>query len=288
MSRRRKIETNSKMEEHHGNKGIALLLVIIIVLAGLGATATYWLMSQPSGGHIESGDEGGGGIVPHQENTVISADLSVKYSSISNIPKKVLGELFVTTTCPYCAHTEDDLTSIEGQRGDFYFVSFVADKNRDAYDRYQEISKKQGTPDTEFDGGYRAELGAVDPSKFISDISACKDYHPVPVEIHISKRYSSHRASLSIDVFLGEESFKGSIKAFVIDKNSPWKNVNGESIPNAFVGYLLNKDINFNGEEITETGQWSTTGNKPLSDLAVVVEVYDEKGYGLQAYRIDL
>ena len=299
MSRRRKDYSDSVEETHAGgkNKGLAILIVLIIALAGVGAAATYWMMSSPSGGHVSTGTGGEGGTstpttpsgTTENPQTVIDAQLSVKYSSLSSVNKKVIGELFVTTSCPYCAITEGDLSGIESQRNDFYFVTFVADKNQDAYYRYKQISQNQGTPDTEFDGGYRSELGAVNSSKFIDDIEACKQNPGTPVDINaqiVSK--TEGKASVSIYVNIGDKNFNGNIKAFVIDKDSQWKNVRGESIPNAFVGYLLNDDISLSGGNVEKTGQWKMDGTKSFSELAIVIAVYDSSGHAVQAYRIDL
>ncbi len=300
MAKRRKIETDSDENMEHQDrkkKNLAVFMVLIVALAGIGAASTYWIMEQP-GGYVESGT-GNSGISgassSGEENTggttetIINADLTVGFSSISSVEKKVIGELFVTTTCPYCAKTEDDLTQIETQRDDFYFVTFVLDKNQDAYLRYKQISQNQGTPDTEFDGGYRSELGAVELGNFLNDIEACKNAPGAPVEIAGSiTSESGTKASVSLNVFVGDKDFQGNVKAFVIDKKSPWINVNQERIPNAFVGYLLNEDVSLSGGDVSKSGQWKVSGAKSFSELAVVVVVYDSGGHALQAYRIDL
>jgi hypothetical protein len=298
MSRRRKNTTEyEESREMSGgkNKGLALLFIIIIVLAGVGAAATYWMMSQPSGGYISTGDDEENST-PNTESgssenptTVINAQLSVKYTPLTSVSKKVIGELFVETTCPACPKAENDLKSIESQRDDFYLVSLVVDKNQDALSRFVNTYKLRYTPTTVFDGGYREEVGAVRIDNYTRDINECKNSPATPVEISgnvVSK--SGSRATVSVNVVVGDKNFNGNVKAFVIDKNSNWKNTAHERIPNAFLGYLPNDDISLSNGNIDKTGQWKMDGTKSFSELAVVIAIYDSNGYALQAYRIDL
>ena len=129
----------------------------------------------------------------------------------------------------------------------------------------------------------------MNSSKFIEDIEACKQNPGTPAEIHaqvLSK--SGGKATVSIDVNVGDKNFNGNIKAFVIDKNSPWLNRRNERIPNAFIGYLLNDDISLSGGNVDKTGQWKIDSEKSFSELAIVIAVYDSSGHAVQAYRIDL
>ncbi len=305
MSRRRK-DLDSVEDVHAGgkNKGLAILIVLIIALAGVGATATYWMMSSPSGGHVSTGTGGGGTSTPpspsgttENPQTEIDAQLSVKYSSLSSVNKKVIGELFVQPSCSACPIAEDDLKSIESQRNDFYFVSFVLvnmndEITREGIYRYEEMGyslRALGTPDTEFDGGYERERGAVPMENYTNDIEACKNAPAVPVKIAgniISE--SSNTAKISVNVLVGDNNFKGKVRAFVIDKNSNLKNTQGEKIPNVFLGYLLNDSISLSSGNVDKTGQWKIDSEKSFSELAIVIAVYDSSGHAVQAYRIDL
>ncbi len=273
MSKRRKETNEFDAESHAGDmrkKNLALFISILIVIAGVGAASAYWLISGTGGGSIETTTSGGSG------------------GTTTTKVHHVIGELFVTTTCPYCANAEDDLKNIENSRNDFYFVTFIADVNQDAYNRYTEVSKQQGTPDTEFDGGVKGELGAVDSSKYTSDIDYCKGRDVPDIRITGSAHSFSSGISYSVGVSVQSGSFSGHIRAFVIEKVSGYTNVKNKPIPNAFMGYALNQDMSVSsGSAYSKSGTWNGDVSDP-SNMAIVVAVYDSNGHAVQAYRMNL
>jgi hypothetical protein len=280
MSKRRKdmkepetVDTSSK------NKALFMAIVMLLAIVMASAVAAYYVYSSPSAG-IETGDVSGGGD-------------SGSGSSGESVPTvrnhMVIGELFVTTRCPYCAVAESDLKNLEESRGDFYFVTMVADVNEDAYNRYMEISKQQGTPDTEFDGGRRGELGAVDTTNYVNDIEYCKNSDVKDVRISgdasvVDSNHLSVRASVSVP----GGTFNGHIRVFVIEKTSRYMNVNNEPIPNAFLGYAINEDLTTSsGNPYSRTVTWEGDYGD-ASNIAIIIAVYDSYGMGTNAYGIDL
>ncbi len=280
MSKRRNDTYEMKPDDVSAkNKALFMAIILILAIGTASAVAAYYIYSSPSAG-IEAGDTS-----PSDGGDSGSTDAAVPI--VRN--HMVIGELFVTTTCPYCAVAESDLETLEQDRGDFYFVTMVADVNKDAYDRYMEISKQQGTPDTEFDGGRRGELGAVDASNYVNDIEYCKSSAVDDVRISgdASVMDSSH-LSVRVSVSVPSGTFKGHIRAFVIEKTSRYVNVKNESIPNAFLGYAINEDIttssgNAYSKTVTWEGDYRDAGN-----IAIIVAVYDSYGMGVNAYRINL
>jgi len=279
MSKRRKeIREAEEDTEISSKKNKALLMAIMMIFAvGIAsAVAAYYVYSSPGGG-ISPGD-GGGGNPPDDGGSV---------PIVKN--HMVIGELFVTTQCQYCAKTESDLKNLEQNRNDFYFVTMVADVNEDAYNRYQEISKQQGTPDTEFDGGRKGELGAVEPSYFINDIEYCKSTGVKDIRISGNARVlDNNHISVTVMLSTPEGSFSGHVRAFVIEKTSRYTNTNDEPIPNAFLGYALNEDVTVTGSNpYSKTMTWEGDyGN--ANNIAIVIAVYDADGMGVNAYRINL
>ncbi len=277
MSRRRKKMPDFGENDINGGrnrKNMAVFLALVLVISGIGAASAYWLIEGGGGGSVESTESKETGWA------VIDVPLTRKHN--------VIGELFVTTTCPYCVEAEEDLAAIESSRSDFYFVTFIADADQDAYIRYTEISKQQGTPDTEFDGGRAGELGAVDPSAYIDDIEYCRNLDVPEVIVGGNAYPTDSGISFSIRVSVGSGTFSGHIRAFVIEKTSRYLNVENEPIPNAFVGYALNDDFSVSASnDYVRSGTWNGDVVNP-NNMAIVVAVYDENGYGVQAYRIDI
>ncbi len=277
MSKRRKQTTDFDVKNtnsERNRKNTAVFLVLVLILSGVGVTSAYWLAGRGGGGILDSSGNGeSGGALVEVPTT--------RY-------RNVIGELFVTTTCPYCVKAEDDLAAIESERDDFHFVTFVADANEEAYARYNEISKRQGTPDTEFDGGRVGELGAVDSASYVKDIEYCKNVG-VPEVIVGGRAYLTDSGiSFLIRLSVNSGTFSGQIRAFVIEKASRYLNVRGEPIPNAFVGYAVIEEFSVSASNsYFREGVWTGDVANP-DNMAILVAIYDEEGYGIQAYRIDV
>ena len=259
------------------NRALFMAILMILAVGIASAVAAYYVYSSPGGG-IDPGDDN-----PPDDGDDDSGSVPIVRNHM------VIGELFVTTTCPYCAIAEDDLSSLEQSRNDFFFVTMVADVNQEAYNRYMEISQQQGTPDTEFDGGRKGELGAVDQSNYINDIEYCKSVAVDDVRITASAyAVDSTQISVTVNVGVPDGTFKGHVRVFVIEKTSRYMNVNNEPIPNAFLGYAINKDIDISGNNpFRETGIWEGD-YRDEGNIAIVVAVYDTYGMGVNAYRINL
>ncbi len=281
MSKRKKtIREEEPDPSEIRNKNRALLMAVIMILAvgTASAVAAYYVYSSPGGGIIdEPGNtqppgDGGGGDDPYAPGTHM-----------------VVAEMFVTTTCPHCAAAEDELSQMEQNRSDFYFVSLVADKNRDAYNRYMNISQKQGVPDIEFDGGRKSELGDVGAPKFAEDIDYCKKVHVPAVPISINAHMNGNMVVSGSVKIAPHESFNGHVRVFVVEKRSRYFNVENKPIPNAFLGYALDENISASPAYPFDSEiQWEENHGESLQpgNIAVLAVLYDSNGMVVSATQV--
>ncbi len=278
MSKRKKISDAEVDQGPRKKQNKALLMAIMMILAvGIpSAMAAYYLMGVNNDSGVDYGDNPDNGDTGSGENP---------YAPGTHM---VLAEMFVTTTCPHCADAEADMSSMLAERSDFYFVSMVADANKDAYYRYNQISQKQGVPDTEFDGGRRSELGAVGKATFEGDIDYCKDVAVPSVDISGSARML-RTDNISVELKITSSgAFHGYVRAFVIEKQSRYTNVKGESIPNAFLGYAANESLNIDASNpYIKSTVWQGSNINP-SNTAIIVAAYDSHGYVVSAYEISV
>ena len=274
MSRRKK-EMPEEIPETTGKKS-ALLVVAIILLAGIGGALGYWVMQNPSG--IDYDDDTGEEVPdgPYAPGTHM-----------------IMAELFVTPASEDCAAAERDMASMEDERSDFYFVSMVADPynvNMDVIYRFQQIGNLNGTaPDAEFDGGRRSVVGNLGGSAYAEAIDESKDV-PVPAVSMEGEAqlYGNTVVRGSVDIDVGED-FDGYIRAFVIEKRSTTMfNTDDEPIPNAFLGYASNESVHISSSSTYHLDMQWEGDNLSADNTAIIVALYDQRGYSVQAYRMEL
>jgi glutaredoxin len=115
-------------------KILPILVIIILVLSGLGASAIS----------VERDSN---------DNNVVEKNERATHT--------VLGEDGTATWCYYCKFAHGALKELyaEGQL-DFYYVSLVCDKNNKAYARAKNDYNLYGYPTLWWDGGRRVNVGA--------------------------------------------------------------------------------------------------------------------------------
>ncbi len=275
MSRRKSRTSEENIETDNGMKRKVLLISAILLVAGIGGALGYHAFTGTSG--IDYGNDGEG------------SETTGPYAPGTHM---VIMELFVTGSDD-CSKAESTVCSMENERSDFYFVSMVADPyniNMDVIYRFRQIGDMNGTaPDAEIDGGRRSVVGTFEESAYAEAIDESKDA-PVP-KTSINGNAALYgdtvlRGNLDISV---NEDFSGYVRAFVLEKSSTRLfNSYGKPVPNAFMGFALNESV-----EIEHTStyhrdiQWE--GDKLSSEnIAVLVALYDQRGYAVQAYRFGI
>ena len=135
----------------------------------------------------------------------------------------VLAEYGGITRCPYCPAASELLyrlyTSSEYQ---FYYITFVIDKNSAAKRRMVWGYLDRFVPTTYFDGGYMVSLGSNETG-YRNAIEKCgaRDVHDI--NIKMTARWENGKKIINLYVEnLEKKPYLGWLKAYVTEKESRW------------------------------------------------------------------
>lgn len=187
----------------------------------------------------------------------------------------VLSELFVTTTCTNCPDSEEDLVNIQKTENMFYFISFVMDENDEADERADDYGV-MGVPVAEFDG-INEVIGSGKKAVYENTIQDLrKNRKDIKIFVKMDK-VNSTTIGVSISIFSNESSSTSyQLRAYVVEKESRYKNEKNENIPNAFIGYAFNENVNINPGWYNDSATF-TDENASFSNLVVVASLFQGK-----------
>jgi ferredoxin len=192
----------------------------------------------------------------------------------------VLSELYVDMGCVNCYKSEHALEELEAV-GETNFITFITDAPgvSGEYATYREDAYVDdlaipvlGHPLVVFAGGPGNRLGAVSTEAAIAtyrtEIAAAT---LSDVELSISGYMSKSGDTLFSNITLTNlertsESIR--VEAFLVERLSQWKNLQGQPIPNAFIDLVANESVSIpaNGTSVLPI-EWTGTDAIQLSDL---------------------
>ena len=217
-------------------KILPILVIVIFVLSGLGASAI----------NIEENN--------NEQNVIESSDRATH---------TVLGEYGTATWCGYCKYAHGALKELyaEGQL-DFYYVTLVDDKNTDARTRCRSDFNIYGFPTVWFDGGRRVNVGAGSvpsaKSTYTSSINYLGSQSVRDVDINLKATWQG-ATSMSVECEVKNNeanTYDGTIRVYIVEKESSmdWKDTGGDLYTMAFLDWAFNEVIS-----IPAAGSWSDT-----------------------------
>lgn len=174
----------------------------------------------------------------------------------------VLGEYGTATWCGYCKYAHGALKALfKGGFHDFYYVSFVDDKNTQAAARNTQLGIT-GFPTVFWDGKYRTSVGASSiPSAMATyngSIIACAARTVPNIDVSISATWTG-TATMSITVIVRNNeatTYNGYLRCYVteIASSMGWFDTAGQLYTFPFLDYAFNQIIS-----APPSGTWSNT-----------------------------
>ncbi len=192
----------------------------------------------------------------------------------------VFSELFVDMGCVNCYKSEHALEELEAM-GETNFITFITDAPAVSgeYASYREEAYVDelaisvlGHPMVVFTGGPGNLLGAISTevamTNYRTEIAAATlSDTPVAISGYMSKSGDTLHSNITL-TNPGNESEDILVEAFLVERRSQWKNLQGEPIPNAFVDLLTNETVQIlAGGSATLPVAWTGTAAVQLSDL---------------------
>jgi len=175
----------------------------------------------------------------------------------------VIGEYGTATWCGYCKYAHGALKALyKGGWHDFYYVSFVCDKNTHAYARAVSELGLTGYPTVFWDGKYRTNVGAGSiPSamaSYNSSIIACGARTVPNIDLAISTVWlGSATMNITVTVTNNQASpYSGYLRCYVteIASSMGWYDTAGDLYTFPFLEYAFNQAIS-----VPASGVWSSS-----------------------------
>ncbi|MBU1940707.1 MAG: hypothetical protein KKC68_02930, partial [Candidatus Thermoplasmatota archaeon] len=258
-------------------KNILPYLVIgILVLSGLGASAA----------------------VVDQESIMIETTNETIIASSERGTHTVLGEYGTATWCGYCKYAHGALKALyaEGQL-DFYYVSFVSDKNSVAATYLSSTYNLYGYPTLWFDGGYKTNVGAGSipsaKSTYTSSINQCLARPVEDVDIDLSMTWLGS-TEMQIDCIVTNNEadiYGGTVRVYICEKESSmgWKDTAGVTYTMPFLDFAFYSQLS-----IPAGGTWSDTmvwngaahgyGSITEENMIIIAAVYNDEWHQGYSY----
>ncbi len=224
---------------------------------------------------------------------ILLAIIFIAIFAVSKSKAVVFCEEATATTCVACPDVSQIIYEIyKSHEYPFYFISLVADKNDEAYDRVNEYNI-YGYPTAFFDGGYEVVFGKQDKQDYINAIEQCLQRERANIEATLNVRWNGN--GINVDLLLKNkenEGYEGYLKVYVVEPTSRWKDYDGNPYHFGFLGYAINKEIYIEaGGELKEQSIWnaSNEGYEVSKDnimaIAVVFNKASSTGYSDPPYN---
>jgi len=196
----------------------------------------------------------------------------------------VLVEEATATWCSNCPVAADVLHKKFNSSGkpDFYYVSMVEDKNTKAHNRLYNDYNILGFPTVFLDGGYGVIVGSSDFEKnFNEKLSEVKNRKTPKLLLNLKAKWNESRKELTTTVTIENKettTYKGHIRVYVTEINSPWSDWNGNPYHFAFIDYAVDDDIEIqSNKNQTITKTWNAGPDIYPENLWIVATVFNQK-----------
>ncbi len=171
----------------------------------------------------------------------------------------IFSEFGTATWCGYCKYAHAALKKIYASSDyPFNYVSFVCDKNDDAYWRALVQYNLYGYPTVWFDGGYEVDVGGSSGSEsaYRASITSCGNRVVEDIDIDLSATWLGG-TEVQIDVTVDNNeatTYGGYIRVYIteIASSMGWRDTGGYLYTFPFLDYAFNQTLS-----ITSGGSWS-------------------------------
>ncbi len=186
-------------------------------------------------------------------------------------------------TCRYCPNVGAILEKLEASEDyRFYYVNLVLENSK-AADYLSSVYNRAGDPTVYIDGGYRVVFGGLNPeTNYTAAIRSAENRITPKIKVNVTAEYknTSNSITAAVEVVNGESSaYTGRLRVYLVEIiSSQFNDYTGLKYKNAFVDFVINKDISVSAEEsMTFSGEF-TVGNLDYENLKLIAVVFNPTG----------
>jgi hypothetical protein len=250
-----------------------------------GATSNYYY-------YVTVDDAAGNGPIgdPSTDGSqfyTITVKPSDENNGDENITHYVFIEESTSVNCRYCPNVGAILYKLESSHDyRFYYVSMIMENSK-AADRLKNDYNWQADPTVFIDGGYTVILGGLNPeSTYINAINAAEGRTVPKIRVTVNAEYKNTTQELFTNVLVenkDNQSYSGRLRLYLTEIiSSLYNDYNGTKYKNAFIDFIINKDVNVAARgNATFSASWSV-GNFDYQNLKVIAVVFNSEEH--QAY----
>jgi len=192
---------------------------------------------------------------------------------VDDFTHAVLGEEFTATWCVYCPSAAENLMKIYEDIPDepyyhdkFFFVALITDVNDKAEERMDDYPDVTGYPTVIFDGNdEKVSGGQSDTSNYEQAIDNCGQRDDTDISLDIQMEHlGADQLGVSVtmtwneDATLGDPTFNGYIRAYIVEKVSRYNNYDGDPYHFGFLDYAFEESVELEPHEVKElTTVWT-------------------------------
>ena len=179
----------------------------------------------------------------------------------------VFGEEFTATWCVYCPSAAENLMKIYDDVPDepyyhdnFFFVALITDVNDKADQRMDDYPDVTGYPTVIFDGNdEKVSGGQSDTSNYEQAIDTCGERDDTDISLGIEMNHlGADQLDVSVtmtwneDGALGDPTFNGFVRAYIVEKVSRYNNYDGDPYHFGFLDYAFEESVELEPHEEKE------------------------------------
>jgi hypothetical protein len=217
--------------------------------------------------------------------------------NIEELSHTVFIEEATGESCTYCPGVSEVIDELF-KSGDynFYYVSMVADYDK-AHDHIYNDYNLYGQPTVFIDGGFKVELGGgktkedVDIPAYIEAITTTENRNVPKIKVNVTVDYKNGSNNFTTNVVVKnfeETTYTGTLKVHLAEIVSRWNYKSGGNIHNAFLDYIINKEISVDsGKEYTTSKNWVLSSSEYPDNLIVVAVVFNSESEERFSFPID-
>ena len=186
---------------------------------------------------------------------------------VEDFTHAVFGEEFTATWCVYCPSAAENLMKIYEDIPDepyyhdqFFFVALITDVNDKAEERMDDYPDVTGYPTVIFDGNdEKVSGGQSDTSNYEQAIDNCGQRDDTDISLDIQMEHlGADQLGVSVtmtwneDAALGDPTFNGYVRAYIVEKVSRYNNYDGDPYHFGFLDYAFEENVELEPHEVKE------------------------------------
>lgn len=213
--------------------------------------------------------------------------ITIKPSGNNNGNENYLHTVFIeestSVSCRYCPNVGAVLKDLESKHNyRFYYVSLILENSK-AADHLSSIYNRYADPTMYVDAGYRVILGGLNPEvNYTTAIQAAENRDVPQIQVTITAEYKNTTNTITSNVLVEnaeQSTYTGRLRVYLTEIiSSQFNDYNGQKYQNAFIDFVINKDISISANNHQTFSANTSVGTLDFENLKLIAVVFSATG----------